>query len=98
MDKIKIDGVEFDAYTIPTTNATMLLIRSSLGMLACGYIKVETAEKLGDALAIVTGVSSYDDMLHKNVVAVSSAAKALGICEGMSGLEALILMKPSSKN
>lgn len=62
-------------------------------MLACGYLKIETAEKLGDALAIVTGVNDFEQMLEKPVVAASSAAAALGVCAGMSGREALICMK-----
>ena len=61
-------------------------------MLACGYVKVETADKLGDALAIVTGVNSYDDMFAKNVVAVSKAAQAKGVAVGMTGREALELL------
>lgn len=62
------------------------------GMLACGYVKVETADKLGDVLAIVTGVNSYDDMRLKPVVAVSKAAEALGIKPGMSGGQALAIL------
>jgi len=89
MDNINIDGKNFNAYTIKTSNASMLMINGSKGMLACGYIKVETADKLGDALAIVTGVSTYDDMCVKNVVAVSKAAADLGVQIGMSGKDAL---------
>ena len=62
MDKLNINGIEFDAYRIPTANASLLAISAKNGMLACGYLKLETADKLGDALAIVTGVSCYDDM------------------------------------
>lgn len=92
MDKVVIDGENFKGYTIATTNASMLMINAKGGMLACGYIKVETADKLGDALAIVTGVNNYAQMLEKPVVAVSSAAAHLGVCVGMSGKEALLLM------
>ncbi len=89
MDKLEVNKKIFDAYAIKTTNASMLMINGSRGMLACGYIKLETADKLGDALAIVTGVSCYNDMLKKPVVAVSKAATELGIKEGMTGEEAL---------
>ena len=92
MDKINVSGIEFDAYRIPTPNASLLVISAKSGMLACGYLKLETAEKLGDALAIVTGVSCYDDMLEKSVVAVSKSAEAKGVEVGMSGRDALIKM------
>ena len=91
MDNINVDGKSFEAHTIRTTNASMLIINGKKGMLACGYIKVETADKLGDALAIVTGVNSYDDMLSRPIVAVSASAKAFGIKEGMSGRQALAI-------
>ena len=92
MDKLNINGIEFDAYRIPTANASLLAISAKNGMLACGYLKVETADKLGDALAIVTGVSCYDDMLEKSVVAVSKSAEAMGVAIGMSGKDALVKM------
>ena len=49
--------------------------------------------KSGDALAIVTGVNSYEQMLEKPVVAASVAAQALGVRIGMSGKEALLCMR-----
>ena len=54
-----------------------------------GRIAVATADKTGDALAIVSGVKNYDDMLKAEVKAVSAAAAALGVAAGMSGKEAL---------
>ena len=54
---------------------------------------METADKLGDALAIVTGVNNYEQMLEKPVVAASIAAQALGVRIGMSGREALLCMR-----
>lgn len=92
MDNININGKSFEAYTIKTTNASMLIINGKRGMLACGYVKVETADKLGDVLAIVTGVNSYDDMLARPVVAVSKAAASLGIKPGMDGKDALAIL------
>jgi len=68
----------------------MLLINGAKGMLACGYISQPAAEKFGDALATVTGVNSYADMLEKPVVAVSQAAASLGVKVGMTGKEALL--------
>jgi uncharacterized protein YunC (DUF1805 family) len=78
---------------IPVRSGSLLLIQGSKGMLGCGYLSVEAAERLGDALAIVTGVKSYEDMLKAEVKKVSSAAALLGVKEGMSGKEALLIMK-----
>ncbi len=92
MDALTLDGKSFKGYTIQTPKASLLIISAERGMLACGYIKIETADKIGDAVAIVTGVSSYDDMFEKSVVAVSKAAAEMGVTEGMSGRDALIKM------
>ncbi len=92
MDKLEIGGKVFDAYTVKTANTSILIIRGGCGMLACGYLNLETANKLGDALAIVTGVGSYADMLKKPVVAVSKAAEALGVKPGVSGEDAVSLL------
>ena len=89
MDTVKLDGQALDAVTFPTQNTKILVIRAPKGLLGCGYVSVDTAAKVGDALAIVSGVASYDDMLNAVVKAVSPAAEALGIRPGMSGCDAL---------
>ena len=70
-------------------NGKLLVIKAKHGALVCGYINMETAEKLGDAVAMVTGVNSYADMLNAKVKRVSSAAAQLGVCDGMIGSDAL---------
>ena len=89
MDKVQLDGQALDAVTFPTQNTKILVIRAPHGLLGCGYLSAETAAKVGDALAIVSGVASYDDMLNAAVKAVSPAAEALGVQPGMSGRDAL---------
>ena len=92
MDTIKINDKTFRAYTVPTNNVSMMMINASKGMLACGYISMDAAEKFGDALVIVRGVSSYEDMLKKEVCEVSKKAEELGASVGMTGEEALFAM------
>ena len=92
MDKVNLDGNELDAITFATQNTKILVIRAANGMLGCGYISAETAAKVGDALAIVSGVANYDDMLQATVKAVSPAAEALGVRSGMTGRDALLKM------
>ena len=92
MDTVQLDGNKLDAITFATQNTKILVIRATHGLLGCGYISVDTAAKVGDALAVVSGVSSYEDMLHASVKAVSPAAEALGVRLGMTGHDALLKM------
>ena len=89
MDTVTINGQTLDAVAFPTENSVVLMIRGKKGLLGCGYLSVATADKTGDAVAIVSGVKNYDDMLKANVKAVSAAAAALGVAAGMTGKEAL---------
>ena len=79
-----------EGYSIPTVNTAILLIKAKRGFLGCGYIALETADKVGDAAVIVSGVKNFDDMLSAKVKAVSAAAAALGVTLDMTGREALL--------
>jgi len=92
MEKIIIDGREFAGFAAATPNTKVLFILGGGGFLGCGYFSIETADKVGDAVAIVTGVKSFDDMLAAQVKLVSAAAAARGIRTGMTGREALLLL------
>ena len=92
MDKVQLDGTALDAVALATQHTKILVIRATNGMLGCGYISTETAAKVGDALAVVSGVSDYDGMLQATVKAVSPAAEALGVRPGMTGRDALLKM------
>ncbi len=71
----------------------LLIVKAPKGFLACGYIDVETCNRTGEACAIVTGVRNHDEMLAAPLHAVSEAAKALGLRTGMSGRDALALLR-----
>jgi len=77
---------------IKAGNAPVLLIKAKNGFLGCSYFSVETANRIGDALAIVSGVSEFGDMLEAEVKSVSDKARELGIAIGMKGKDALNLM------
>ena len=89
---MKFAGNDYKTYSIPTSNTAVLIIAASNGFLACGYINVATANKVGDVCAIVTGVKTPEDMLEAYVVDASEKAKELGVKKGMNGTEALLLM------
>jgi uncharacterized protein YunC (DUF1805 family) len=67
----------------------LLIITTDNGMLACGYVNPATADKTGEACAIVTGVNDFEAMETALVVAVSAAAEALGVKVGDTGAAAL---------
>ena len=67
----------------------LLLLKGSKGLLACGYLSVETFNKTGEAAAIVTGVKTFDDMAAATVAKVSRAGEELGLHVGMTGAQAL---------
>ena len=91
-ENLLIDGNNFEAVSIKTPRATLLVIAGARGILGCGYINCQAAAKLGDAAAIVRGVKNFDDMLGAVVAEVSPAAAELGVAVGMSGREALLRM------
>ena len=92
MENIAIDGRMFRGDIIPLPGSAILVIQGEGGFLGCGYLSTETADKLGHALAVVTGVANFDDMLSAKVARLSAAAAAKGVKQGMSGKEALLLM------
>ncbi|MDF1557190.1 MAG: DUF1805 domain-containing protein [ANME-2 cluster archaeon] len=73
-------------------HAPLLVIRAPRGFIMCGYLNIDTAQKLGDVAVKVTGVSSFDDVLAANVAGTTQAAEELGIKVGMTGKAALELM------
>ncbi len=93
MDSIEINGMTFRGNIIEMLQGKLLLIQGQNGMLGCGYFNLAVADKLGSAMAIVTGVQCYDDMLNKEVVGVSARAAEMGVVPGMTGREALTIMK-----
>lgn len=90
MSEILIDDKKFEASKISTSHANILMIKAKQGFLGCGYFDVETANKLEEPIAIVTGVKSFEDMLEAKVIKLSNAALSLGLTEGISGKDALL--------
>ena len=90
--EIKVNGKTANGIEIPLQNGTLVLITAAKGFIMCGYLDIAAANKFGDCAAIIKGVKTVDDMLQKSVVSVSENASKLGIKEGMSGMEALMLL------
>jgi len=71
--------------------APLLIVKGSLGFLGCGYINTDSC--IDEACAIVSGVNTHNDMLKSSVRAVSKDATELGIKVGMTGAEAIELLR-----
>ena len=90
MEIVNLEGNLLEGYSIPTENTVILLVKAEHGFLGCGYLSLETAEKVGDAAVIVSGVRNFEEMLAAKVKAVSSAAATRGVTTEMNGREALL--------
>ena len=71
--------------------APLLIVKGSLGFLGCGYINTDSC--IDEACAIVSGVNTHNDMLKATIKAVSKDATELGIKVGMTGAEAMELLR-----
>jgi len=78
---------------IPGLQKPLLLISGSKGFLACGYICPAGTSKAGDAAAIFSGVSDHNAFMTSEAIAVSEPGLKLGLKVGMSGQEALDLIR-----
>jgi len=87
--EIELEGKKLNGLKVNLPNAPLLLIAAQKGYLMCGYLDIETAEKLGQAAAIVRGVKDFNDVLNAKISAVTTQAAKLGIEKGMLGKEAL---------
>lgn len=78
-------GVKIELETAP-----FIMIRADNGVLSCGFINIEAAERIGIAAAMVSGVNTFEDVLEASVKALTTQARKRGIEENMSGREALL--------
>ena len=86
---ILLEKGEVTGYSIDLGKAPLLLIQAKKGYVMCGYLNMNTANKMGDIAGKVTRVKSFDDMLNAEVVEVSENAKLIGLTQGMNGKDFL---------
>ena len=87
--EVTINGKKTIGLKVDLQGAPLLLLVAQKGYIMCGYLNIDTAERLGQAAAVVTGVKSFGDVLNAKVARLTTHAKRLGIKEGMLGREAL---------
>jgi uncharacterized protein YunC (DUF1805 family) len=93
IDKFEFDGKSFQGVksTIPG-GPNLLLIKGEKGFVMCGYLSSEVAERVGLAAAIVSGVSTFDDVLNAEIKFATSKAKELGVEPGMVVKEVISML------
>ena len=92
---ITINETVFKAVQIDLSDkGKLLMIIGKKGYIMCGYLNINTAQKLGDVACMVTGVKTIEDVLNSNIVALTAEAQKLGIIMGMPVKE--VLQKLSS--
>jgi uncharacterized protein YunC (DUF1805 family) len=87
---MNLDGIEQFRIDL---KLPLLILRGSRGVLACGYLNLDTFNKTGDVAAVVTGVKTFDDMQESRVVGISKASEAAGLRAGMTGAEVLEIIR-----
>jgi uncharacterized protein YunC (DUF1805 family) len=92
MEILELNNKKYNGVQLPTEKTSLLVIQGEKGMLACGYINIDTANKLEESVVIVTGVKNFDDMLKAKVHQISLKAKEKGVTESMTGAQALDLL------
>jgi uncharacterized protein YunC (DUF1805 family) len=74
---------------LPESPAPLVMIVGTKGLICCGFINMDAAERLGVAAAMVSGVKGFDDVLKAEVKAVTTKAQAAGVKTGTIGKDAL---------
>lgn len=69
----------------------LILIQCRKGFLMCGYLNMEAAERFGDT-AVLVGGADFQQVLANPIKGMTPAAAALGIKDGMTGMEAAVIL------
>jgi uncharacterized protein YunC (DUF1805 family) len=89
-DTANFDWTGLDREII-SLEAPLLIVKAPKGFIGCGYINVNAC--LDEACATVNEVNTHDEMLTATISAASKDAEKLGIKVGMSGAEAIELLR-----
>ncbi|HIH00372.1 MAG TPA: DUF1805 domain-containing protein [Thermoplasmata archaeon] len=87
--KLKLDKEQVTGYHIDLGKAPLIIIQAKKGYIMCGYLNMNTANKLGDIAGKVTGVKTFEDVLNTTIIEVSEQAKKEGLTEGMNATDFL---------
>jgi len=100
-NKIQIEGYEFITYEVFLPKTTLLVVTNDVGYIMCAAVDIDffnNTPKLVERKIIAgraEGVRSIEQLLDAPLAKLTIAAKEIGISEGMSGRDALVLMAKS---
>ncbi len=94
-ESFTLGGKTYEGHVIPIGPVNLVFARAENGLVGCGAIDVIALEKFQIAAAKVRpvstpSVSTIDELLTGEIVAVNQFAQKTGITIGMSGKDALI--------
>jgi len=92
MEEVQCEGRKYVALKQEIGNLPLIVVKAKKGYIACSYIDKETAEKIGDIAAFVSGVKNMDDFMRAKIRETTTWAEDAGIRKGMSVKKALELM------
>lgn len=87
--ELELQGKKLFGLKVDLPKAPLVAIIAPNGYIMCGYLNLNTAEKLNQAAAIVRGVNNIEDVLNGKISGATSQAMKLGVREGMLGRNAL---------
>ena len=99
--KIMIEGYEFITYEVFLPKTTLLVVTNEIGYIMCAAVDIDffnNTPKLVERKIIAAraeGVRTIEELLNAPMAKLTIAAKEMGIIEGMSGRDALVLMAKS---
>lgn len=89
VDLLELKGKKVLAIKVELPRAPLILMLYEKLIIGCGYISLETMEKLGNAACVVRGVESFEDVLNAEIQEITSEAEKLGAKKGMKVKELL---------
>jgi len=92
IEVVDIEGKKALGIVMEMNEAPLVLVKAEKGFIMCGLLDMDTANAIGEVCAKLKGVKNLQEILDKEVREVSDEAKKLGVREGMSGKEALLVM------
>lgn len=90
--KITLGEKHCDGYCIPLGKANLILIKTDTGIIACGFIDMNTCEKLDIAAAKITGITTIEELLTAQIKDTTKKANEMNIHPGITGHEALNIL------
>ena len=86
---VTVGNSQFEFFRMDLGKAPLLILKGRKGYVMCGYLDINTSDRLGELAARVTGVKSLDDVLAAKIAQASKGLREMGVGEGTPVTEAL---------